>query len=102
MELNGLTDLRLGLLHCCARGNAAGQVWHVRGVIVLRPSYGTLLPNLLFGLPGCEHPLPSPPGGPATLRGPVDRRGAHPEEVGDGGPGVAADLQGEVGQALAG
>ena len=65
-------------------------------------SYGTLLPNIPFALAGGEQPLPAPPGGPAALRSPVDdRRGAQPQKVGNDGPSVPADFQGEVGEPLA-
>ncbi len=59
-----------------------------------------LLPNILFRLADCEHILPPPPSIAATLRSPVDRRGTHPQQVGDGAISVPADLQGKVGKAL--
>jgi hypothetical protein len=46
--------------------------------------------------------VPPLPGGPAPLRGPVDRGRVHPEEFGDGAAGVDAALQGQVGESLAG
>ena len=36
----------------------------------------------------------------AALRCPVDRRGTHPKQVGDGAASVPADLQGKVGKGL--
>ncbi len=59
-----------------------------------------MLPNILFRLADCEHPLPPPPSGAAALRSPVDRRGTHPQQVGGGAANVPADLQGKVGKAL--
>ncbi len=64
--------------------------------------YGTLLPNIPFRLAEFEHPLPPAPSGTAALRSPVDHRGTHPQQVGDGAAGVSADFQGKVGKALTG
>ncbi len=61
-----------------------------------------MLPNILFRLADCEDPLPPPLSGAAALRSPVDRRGTHPQQGGDGTASVPADLQEKVGKALAG
>ncbi len=55
---------------------------------------------ILFFL--CELPFPPPPNDAAALRSPVDHRGTHPQQVGDGTASVAADLQGKVDKALSG
>lgn len=65
-------------------------------------SSGTLLPSGLCCLARLEEPIPPLTGGPSALSGPVYRRRPHPQEVGDGGTRLAADLEGEVGESLPG
>jgi len=45
-------------------------------------SSGTLLPSVPFCLARLEQPIPASPVGVSALRGPVDRRGAYPQEGG--------------------
>ena len=102
-ERDAKTLQLLGVAERAGSGPAAGAIRSggagAAGSSSRHVSYGPLLPHILLNRGGYQQPIPPGARGPAALRGPVDRGGADPQAVGDGAGRIAADLQGEIGDA---